>query len=243
MTVEPVREPPFLIADASSWQGEDPPWHIIAEHCVGLILKATQGLHYSPEWFVRHWNKARDVAADRYGSTWLRGAYHYLDFNVPGARQADVYSAHVEKAGGWDTGDICPIVDVERGGANHEALADRVVDCVSAFTRRVKEVLSRDVILYGRGAMRDLAIRSRMGCAAVWNPGYTTTMPMSGLAPTWSVEDVALWQYTDGTSGDARTHHLPLRLPGWTGGLDLSVFVDGSNKPTLERLRERLLRR
>lgn len=237
------RQPPFLIADASSWQGEDPPWKIIEQHCVGLILKATQGVHYAPDWFVRHWRRVRDVGGARYGKTWFRGAYHFLDFTKSGKQQAEVYLAHVQKAGGWDHGDMMPIVDVERGGHNADATAKQVVDCTEEFVSQVWYELGLETILYGRGAMRDLAIRSRMGCKAVWNPGYTATMPTSGLLPTWSVDDVALWQYTDGTSGDASVHKLPLRLPGWTGGLDLSVYVDGAKKPTIERLRERLLPR
>jgi GH25 family lysozyme M1 (1,4-beta-N-acetylmuramidase) len=241
-------EPPFLFADASHWQGESPDWKLIAEHCTGIILKATQGIHYAPSWFVRHWQAVRDVGGDRYGSTWLRGAYHYLDFFASGARQADVFLDHVDRAGrddgtwrngGWDHGDIRPIVDVERGGGNRDAEADRVIECVSAFASRVHERTGRRPILYGRGAMRELAIRSMMGCVGLWNPSYTREMVTRGLP--CPVDDVLLWQYTDGTHGDASVHGCPLRLPGWQGGLDLSVYVQGGECPELERLRERLL--
>lgn len=231
-------QPPFLIADASSWQGEDPPWRIIEQNCVGLILKATQGMHYAPDWFVRHWQRVRDIGGERYGQTWLRGAYHYLDFYTSGTRQADRFLAHVAKAGGWDHGDIMPIVDVERGGANQDAHAQQVVDCVQEFAAQVKHEIGRNVILYGRGAMRDLAIRSKMGCVAVWNPGELEEMPLNGLTPTWKLDEIVMWQYSDGKACKAK---LPPRLPGWTGGLDLSVYVDGANKPTLESLRARLL--
>ncbi|HEX7096680.1 MAG TPA: glycoside hydrolase family 25 protein [Acidimicrobiales bacterium] len=234
-------EPPFLFADASHWQGESPDWKLIAEHCTGIILKATQGLHYAPSWFVRHWQAVRDVGGDRYGSTWLRGAYHYLDFFASGAHQADVFLDHVDKAGGWGHGDIMPIVDVERGGGNRDADGQMVIARVEAFVGRVKARTGRNVILYGRGAMRDLAIRSMMGCVGVWNPSYTRTMRTEGLP--CEVDDVLLWQYTDGSAGDASVHGCPLRLPGWKGGLDLSVAVDGARKPELERVCERLLGR
>lgn len=241
-------EPPFLFADASHWQGESPDWGLIAEHCTGIILKATQGLHYAPSWFVRHWQAVRDVGGDRYGSTWLRGAYHFLDLHASGARQADVYLDHVERAGhddgtwrngGWDHGDIRPVVDVELGGGNRDVLADLAIERVSAFAARVLERTGKRPILYGRGAMRDLDIRSMMGCVGSWNPSYTRTMRTEGLP--CPVEDVVLWQFTNSIAGDASVHHLPLALPGWKGGLDLSVYVQGSERPTLERLKERLV--
>ena len=233
-------EPPFLFADASHWQGESPNWKLIAEHCTGLILKATQGLHYAPSWFTRHWQAVRDIGGDRYGSTWLRGAYHYLDFFASGARQADVFLDHVERAGGWGHGDIMPIVDVEHGRGNVDADGRMVIARVEAFVTRVKARTGRGVILYGRGALRDLNIRSTMGCAGAWNPSQTLEMEMHGLE-AYGLERVMLWQYTNGTSGSSEAHGCPLRLPGWKGGLDLSVYVQGKERPTLERLRERLL--
>ena len=230
-------QPPFLIADASHWQGAHPAWNLIEPHTVGIILKATQGLHYAPSWFLRHWEPVRAIGAER--SVWLRGAYHYLDFFASGRKQADVYLGHVERAGGWAAGDIRPVLDVERGGGHRDASAQQVIECVEACADRIHERTGRRPILYGRGAMRDLAIRSMMGCVGVWNPSYTRTMVTNGLP--CPIDDVVLWQYTDGSSGDASVHKLPLRLPGWVGGLDLSVYVDGARKPTIEGLVRRLV--
>lgn len=233
----------MLVADASHWQGENPPWSVLAAHpeMCGVILKATEGLNYAPDWFVAHWSRVRDVARLRYGDTWFRGAYHYLDVRADGAAQADFYLAHVKRAGGFGAGDMRPIVDVELGGRNAGATAPQVLAATYAFTRRMKEH-GYDVILYGRGAMRDLGIADRMGCVAVWNPSYTRTMIMNGLTPAWSVDDVVLWQYTDGTAGDP-PNGLPMRIPGWPEGLglDLSVYVDGARRTNVGSFRRRVL--
>lgn len=236
-------ESPFLILDASHWTGEDPPWQVLAAHpqIVGVIIKATQATNYAPAWFVKHWPRVRDVARARYGDTWFRGCYHFLDFRVDGTKQADFFLDHVERAGGWGDGDIHPIVDVELGGPNGSATAAQVIECTTAFARRVKERSGRKVILYGRGAMRDLGIRDRMGCDAVWNPAYTREMVTNGLTPAWSLDDVVLWQYAGDGAGDASKHGLPLTIPGFPTNMDMSVFVDGARKPTLARLRQRLV--
>lgn len=235
--------PPFLIVDAASYAGENPPWGVLVAHpnVCGVIIKATQGTSYRPSWFARNWSQVREVAGSRYGDTWFRGCYHYLTFDVDGAKQADYYLAAVEAAGGWGRGDIMPIVDVELGGPNGDATAREIIDTTTAFARRVKQVLGRGVILYGRGAMRDLGIQSRMGCDAVWNPSYTDTMVMNGLGPSWSRDDVVLWQYAGDGVGDARVHGLPLTLAGFPSNMDMSVYVDGARKPSLASLRRRLL--
>jgi GH25 family lysozyme M1 (1,4-beta-N-acetylmuramidase) len=223
---------PFLVGDTSAYNPE-PNFEALAAdpRMVGIVLKATEGVSYAPPWFLRQWSRARAAGGVRYGFTWLRGAYHYLRFMEDGARQADFYLAHVDRAGGWGFGDILPIVDVERGGANAGVSdAGLVVDCVSAFAERVRARTGRDVILYGRGAMRDLGITSKMGCARVWTPNYGPTMTRRGLE-AWSLDDIAMWQYTDGNSpGPA---NLPVRIPGFSGALDLSVVIAGNRQPWL----------
>lgn len=233
-TTHAVRKPPYLIADASKWQGENPDWDILKPHCVGLVLKATQGLNYAPDWFVRHWPKAKEFE--------IRGAYHYLDFRYDGKKQAQFFLAHVARAGGLDRNDICPIVDVERGGANAGATRAQVEDQVGKYSATIKAEAGRDTILYGRGALRDLGITQKMGCAAAWNPDYERFMTMHGLKPAFTIDDVVAWQYTNGSSGDNSTHGCPIRIPGWQGGLDLSVLIDGNRPVELERAKARLRR-
>lgn len=237
--------PPYLFVDLYAQDlGAHPPWTVLATtpHYFGAIIKATEGTSYAPQWFADNWRSLRNVVPGRYGSTWFRGCYHFLRLLEDGGKQAEFYLRAVDGAGGWGSGDLLSIVDVELGGErnpNRRASANQIVDCTSAFAEHIKKVTGRRVILYGRGAMRDLGIRSRMGCDVVWNPSYTATMRMSGLE-AWTLDDVALWQFGGDGVGDASVHHLPLKVPGF-GAVDVSVFIDGARKPTLARLRERLL--
>ena len=238
-----TADPPYLFADLYEGDNAHPAWTALST-CppfVGAIVKCTEGLHYAPEWFLTQWRGIKNAAPERYGFTWFRGAYHYLRFNEDGRAQADAYLAHVERAGGWGNGDILPIVDMERGpanGANYGASEQQVIDTTSAWSERVREMTGREVMLYGRGLLRDLGIKDRMGCSRVWCPSYTAELVRHGLE-AWTLDEIAMWQFSDGAgSGDASVHHLPLKSP--IGG-DVSVYIDGARKPTLERLRAVLL--
>lgn len=152
----------------------------------------------------KNWPLVKNAAADRYGKTWFRGAYLFLNFWQDGVAQADNYLDTAKDAGGWDKGDIIPIIDVELGqdgkdgkhkrNPNQDATPQQIIDCTTACAQKLKSVTGRKVMLYGRGAMRDKSIKNKMGCDVVWNPAYTPTMIMHGLE-AWTMDDVVLWQY------------------------------------------------
>ncbi len=94
------------------------------------------------------------------------------------------------------------------------------------------------MILYGRGVMRDLKIRDRMGCDLVWNPAWTANMVRSGLE-AWTLEEIVLWQYCG--DGTAAIQTLPHAVAGFGTTVDISVFVKGAQSPTLQMVRDSLL--
>jgi GH25 family lysozyme M1 (1,4-beta-N-acetylmuramidase) len=208
------------------------PWH-------GAIIKATEGTGFGPKWFDANWKAVREVAGDRYGADWFRGAYHFLKFNQDGAAQADFYLSVIERAGGWGPGDIWPAVDVEMGGeanSNRSATAQQVIDCTSAFAERVRSRTGRDVMLYGNGAMRDLGIKNRMSCSWLWCPRYTATLPREIYERAgWSQDRLALWQYAgDGTGGDnVGLSGYPAAAPGLSSHCDVSVLTLPGGLPAL----------
>ena len=147
-------EPPFLVADQYPLDsGPHPPWTnlVDAPNFVGAILKAWEGLQYNDGgWFTNNWSAVRDAGGDRYGQSWFRGAYLFLRFASDGAAQADAYLRAVDKAGGWDHGDIIPVVDVELGSeknSNFKASAEQIVDCTSACADRIRSETGRRVML------------------------------------------------------------------------------------------------
>jgi GH25 family lysozyme M1 (1,4-beta-N-acetylmuramidase) len=191
----------------------------------GAIIKATEGIAYGPTWFDTQW-KALTPNPDGPRPDFIRGAYHFLRFDLDGKAQADFYLKVINRAGGFLPGDIIPIVDVEMGGEthpNHNASAQQVIDATSAFAARLNELGYSSVMLYGNGAMRDLNITTRMGCDWLWIPRYTATLPaVIYQRAGWSLDQVALWQYCgDGTGFLAG---YPTRIEGF-GAVDISVAI------------------
>ena len=236
--------PPFLVADQYPLDsGPHPPWTnlVDAPNFVGAILKAWEGLQYNDGgWFTNNWSAVRDAGGDRYGDSWFRGAYLFLRFASDGAAQADAYLRAVDKAGGWDHGDIIPVVDVELGSeknSNFKASAEQIVDCTSACADRIRSETGRRVMLYGRGAMRERSITDHMKCDVVWNPSYTAQMVTNGLQ-AWDLEDIVLWQYCGDNKGFVA--NLPTSVAGFAK-LDISVYIKGAQQPTLQMVRDSLL--
>jgi GH25 family lysozyme M1 (1,4-beta-N-acetylmuramidase) len=138
-----------LLVDVFSGDlGGKPNWKAVvaAPSFVGGILKATEGTKFDVRWFQKNWPEVKSIGGDRYGETWFRGAYHFLKFNQDGRAQADFYLKTVTDAGGFDVGDIVPIVDVELGNdgktpnaagklsprnTNWDASPQQIIDCTS----------------------------------------------------------------------------------------------------------------
>lgn len=226
---------PFVIADLYRLNfGGKPPLEAIVQNLDGVILKATQGTKYPSSWFKANWNRAKQVAGDRYGVTFFRGTYHYLDLYQDPIKQADYFLSFVDDAGGWSDGDIIPIVDVEDGGGkNHNADAARVVAVTSAFTEHVEVSHGRPMMLYAGAALRDRGITSHLGAVALWCARYAPTLQTKGKTSVyerigWQLGPYADqrgyvwgWQYAGDVAG--RVKGLPATIPGINVASDLSV--------------------
>lgn len=229
-----------LLVDVYSGDlGGEPNWQgaVDAPNFVGAIVKATESTSFNTDWFSKNWPLVKQVGGDRYGQTWFRGAYHFLKFNRDGTAQADFFLDTIESAGGYDVGDIIPIVDVELGhdgkadsqgrtrprNSNWDASAQQIIDCTSAWAERVKERTGQEVMLYGNGAMRDKSIKDRMGCDWLWVPRYTATLPREIYERAgWTLDRVAMWQYSG--DGEAALPGYPREVENF-GKVDLSVIL------------------
>lgn len=204
------------------------PWH-------GCILKATEGTYYTGgEWFRAGWRQVRDLGGFRYGSSWFRGAYHYLIFALDGGAQADYYLRAIDRAGGWSS-DLPPIVDVERAGQRSTPTKAQVEDCVGAFASRIKSLTGRPTILYGGSLLRDLQIESHMGCSWLWIARYASSLPPSAYQSIgWTLAETLLWQYC----GDGESYLAG--YPSWSpmGRCDVSATIGaGGGQSALDLLR------
>jgi GH25 family lysozyme M1 (1,4-beta-N-acetylmuramidase) len=218
----PILLPDLYMSDADG----HPDWASLSSDASfsGAIIKALEGISFpkGAPWFAHNWPALRAAGGDRYGQTWFRGCFHYLIMHDDGAAQAEAYLRTVAAAGGWGAGDLPAIVDVERGregSSNHGASKQQVIDVTSAWAHKVRAELGGVILLYGRGAMRDLGITDRMGCDYLWAPQYNHVLePTDDLG--WPAERVKLWQYTDGSTNFTK---YPAAAPG-IGATDLSVF-------------------
>lgn len=236
-----VKRNPILLVDLYHGDlGALPAWTAVAAvpGYAGAILKATEGTAYTKaSWCIANWPRVRAAGGDRYGVSWFRGAYHFLRFAQDPVAQADFYLKTIDKAGGFAAGDLLPIVDVELGSEsnpNRNATKQQIIDVTSAWAARVKARTGREVILYGRGAMRDKGIKHHMGCTWLWNPSYTALMKKATIEKVgWTVPEVAMWQYCG--DGEGKLAGYPTKVPGF-GAVDISVFLLG----TLDDLRTKL---
>jgi len=218
---------PFFIPDIyENDLGPSPNFGALAVQpgVVGCIIKATQGVTYSPAWFTRNWNAVGAAGAARYDS-WFRGCYHFATPTPGGAAQADYYLKAVQAAGGWGATDIAPIYDLE---GTAWSSAQQIVDVGSAFADAVAQATGKTPILYAGALIRDLHISDRMGYGRMFSPH----LDMSGAG--WSALDFALWQYAgDGKLYDpaSAVYGYPTAIDGW-GATDMSVVYSGGSPAT-----------
>ena len=119
-----------------------PPWH-------GAIIKASEGLEYHSTWFREQWPKLRELAGDRYGVDWFRGAYHYARVAEDPIKQAHVFLGQVEQAGGWDAGDLWPMVDVESSNNPLVSTRSQLEAWISTYAAEILLATGRRPTLYG----------------------------------------------------------------------------------------------
>lgn len=209
------------IMDWNELAAAGPPWS-------GVILKATQGTYYSGgKWFRDQWPAVRHAGMSAGRTRWLRGAYHYFDARIDGAKQADYFIGAIDAAGGVLHDDVL-MVDVERANQRGGTLAHDVVVGVTKFTERLAARTGHACVLYGGSWLRDLDITSRMGCKFLAIARYTATLPAIVYERIgWNLDSLAMWQYC-GVGGDGKSQSFlagyPSEAPG-CGPCDISALV------------------
>lgn len=200
----------------------------------GAVIKATEGLHYAPPWFGWQWRQLKNLAGARLGVTFFRGAYHYLRVGQGGASQADFFCDFIDAAGGWEDGDIWPIVDVERAN-NDGCTAMQVIGVTRDFTRQIERRTGKKCILYGGELLASLGIKDRMGCDRLWIARYTETLPQEVYTRIgWDLSSLFAWQYC----GDGVGHVAGYPNLSPIGKVDVSaLLVSGGGAASLEWLR------
>jgi GH25 family lysozyme M1 (1,4-beta-N-acetylmuramidase) len=191
----------------------------------GAICKASEGLR-ADRGFAATWPAIRAAGGPRYGIDWFRGAYHFLRFDVDAMSQAASYLELVGAAGGWDVGDLWPIVDVERGQISARVTRTQVELAVRTFAIHVTRETGRAPMMYAGSFLRDLGITDHLGCQLLWTARYAADLPARTYESIgWTRARLWGWQYRGVPA--APTDAAPATYPTTTpiGDLDISAIV------------------
>jgi lysozyme len=99
--------------DISHYEGVNFPFTSLARSNVKFVyIKATQGTKLADATFDHNWKTAGSLPE---GQRIARGAYHFLSSNpkMSGKDQADSFVDFVNLHGGYQAGDLLPVVDLE----------------------------------------------------------------------------------------------------------------------------------
>jgi GH25 family lysozyme M1 (1,4-beta-N-acetylmuramidase) len=150
-----------------------------------VFVKATQDTSFRDPMFEINVQRARQAGV-------LTGAYHFFDYTLDGAEQADHFIDHIERAGG-PVGWLPPVIDVEcwraSGISTHVTSAARLRD----FVDRIYERTGQLPIIYTSVFMWDQVMGESggFGDLPLWAACWGCANPPS-LANGW--DDWHFWQ-------------------------------------------------
>jgi lysozyme len=81
------------------------------------FIKATQGDYNTQKTFDANWTGSKAAGV-------MRSPYHFFDPTIDGIKQANHFLATVQAAGGFATGDLAPMLDIECPISSDQATAD-----------------------------------------------------------------------------------------------------------------------
>lgn len=209
----------------------------------GLSIKCSEGLFdWGEDWFCRNWPLIHQVASetDRYAAPvsndpgkplpFLRGCYHYARLSMDAIKQAHLFLGRVEKAGGWDVGDLWPFLDVEGANNPPNMSANQVKDWIHTYADEIHLCTGRRPGLYGNIYLWEHGVKDPCGCQVLWVSRETANLPPVvyqrigwSWSPDESVEPPTLWGWQYCTDGQALLPDYPRVCP--IGNEDITAII------------------
>lgn len=201
----------------------------------GVMAKVTQGTYYNGgEWLEKMWPRIRAAGGDRYGVDWFRCGFLYVDIALDGVKQAEYYLQRLSKVGGQGHGDLCPVIDVERGGQKVPPTHQRIIDVGAACADKLRAELGQDVICYGGELLRSTGVTiADLKCSYGWVGRYSADLPASHYESIGcDLEHLFAWQYA-GLAGDGHVDAFLRGYPAVTpaGKADVSALLLAGGGP------------
>lgn len=197
----------------------------------GVMLKVTQGTYYNGgAWLERMWPAAKRCAGDRYGLSWFRLPYLYIDIGIDGVAQADYFLKRLAAVGGIGYGDACVVIDVERGGQRVPITKQRMIDVGAPCVAKLHQELGLQVVCYGGQLLRENQVTiNDLGCKYGWVALYGSTLPPKHYESIGcDLEHLFAWQYA-GLAGDGHVDAFVRGYPNVSpaGKVDISALTIG----------------
>lgn len=180
--------------DIASWQhpnGADVDFkRIIAAGYKYVFVKATEGLHYTNEYYVN------DAMAAQ-GNGILMGGYHYADVTADPTEQAKRFADTISVKGGTS---LPPVLDIEEAKGK---TPDELYSWVKTFLEETYALTGRMPIIYTYRSFwlvqmgNTTAFNDFPLWIADYNGGTGPTLPLPGGWETW-----VFWQYASDTTID-----------------------------------------
>lgn len=168
------------------------------------FAKATQGTSHTDSEFSRNWSAMKEAGL-------IRGAYHYLEPNLDGAKQAKHFLSVVS----LEPGDLPPAVDVERTNRDTN---EELLTTLTQYLEEIRTHTGRNAIIYVSPAFWNEHLEPKLEKALpnpLWIAEYNVKSPRQlNKLPPWT-----FWQHSQNG-----------RTPGVKGPVDLD---HGRNLDTL----------
>lgn len=171
--------------DVSKWQATVD-WAKVAGDGVKFgVARTSDGTTYDDAYFTANWQGMKNNGI-------IRGAYQFFRPDQDPVAQAKFMISKLNKAGGLKSGDLPPVLDLEKNGG---LSTSGVVKAVDKWIAYIEQNTGRRPIIYTGSYFWDSnAATTKYSSYPLWTAHYTTkSCPL--VPNAWS--KWAIWQYTD----------------------------------------------
>ena len=207
--------------DVSYYQGTID-WPAVAATDIRFaVVRLSDGVGTRDSQFVRNWQESRRAGL-------IRGFYQYFRASAGGAAQAQLAVDRLAEAGGFQSSDLPPVLDIETLDGRTAA---QVAAEATIWVDAMREATGKEPIIYtGAYFWDDNRLPDSLNTQPLWTANYTTN-PCPWTSDSW--DRWTLWQYSD--SGTVSGIAGPVDLDYFAGTLDdLQRFANATIAPTCE---------
>lgn len=207
--------------DVSYYQGTID-WPAVAATDIRFaVVRLSDGVGTRDSQFVRNWQESSRAGL-------VRGFYQYFRASAGGAAQAQLAVERLAEAGGFQSSDLPPVLDIETLDGRTAA---QVAAEATIWVDAIREATGKEPIIYtGAYFWDDNGLPDSLNSQPLWTANYTTN-PCPWTSDSW--DRWTLWQYTD--SGTVSGIAGPVDLDYFAGTLDdLQNFANATIAPSCE---------